>query len=101
MICLRCGYCCKHSFVVIIDDPEQGYDPNDPDCQDNMAVVLGDGTPCKHLRGEKPGEYYCAIHDKPWYKHTPCAKHQQIEQKNSNCRMGEYILSRENQEGRK
>jgi len=56
MICLRCGYCCKKLFVVIIDDPEKGI------IEGNLIANIGDG-PCKHLVGDAPGNYSCAIHD--------------------------------------
>ena len=86
MICLRCGYCCRAYTVVIVDDPEKGI------VEDNLILHDGDGTPCKHLRGDKPGEYSCALHDYPWYKKTPCFQHGQIERSNTNCRIGEYML---------
>lgn len=74
-------------MVVIVDDPTKGIR------EDNLAYHKGQGIPCKHLIGSKPGEYSCAIHDKPWYKKTPCFSHGQIERsKDSPCRMGEYIL---------
>ena len=90
MICLHCGYCCKNYFVAIVDNPKLGI------LQDNIISHLGDGTPCKHLVGTEPGKYKCAIHQYSWYKETPCFGHSQIERKNSNCRMGEYILKRKN-----
>jgi len=87
MICLRCGYCCQHLAVVIVDDPQKGPE------EGNLIVHEGHGVPCKHLQGSRPGGYSCAIHDEPWYQETPCAQHGQIE---SNpwvpCRMGEYVL---------
>jgi len=86
MKCLRCGYCCKNYSVVIVDDPEIGI------TEDNLILHNGDGRPCKHLLGDKTGEYSCAVHDCPWYKETPCYMHGQIELKNTNCRLGEYIL---------
>jgi len=85
MICLRCGYCCKQYMVVVVDDPKRGI------TNDNLKARKGD-EPCQHLQGDKPGEFSCALHDYPWYKETPCFSHGQIEQKNSNCRLGEYIL---------
>jgi hypothetical protein len=85
MICLRCGYCCKNYCVVIIDDPKKGIS------QDNMIVLNGDGTPCKHLIEDNEG-CSCALHDYPWYKDTPCFAHGQIERGNTNCRLGEFIL---------
>lgn len=87
MKCLRCGYCCKNCCVIIIDDPEKGIS------QDNMIAHDGHGTPCKHLTGDKPGEFSCALHDYPWYKKTPCFAHGQIERGNTNCRLGEYVLN--------
>jgi hypothetical protein len=86
MICLRCGHCCKHYMVAIVADPDKGIS------EDNLEVNKGDGTPCRHLKGDKPGEYSCAIHDKSWYCETPCFAHGQIEQGNTNCRLGEHIL---------
>ena len=85
MICFRCGHCCKGYMVVIVDDPEKGI------AEDNL--IARDGTePCKHLLGDKPGEYSCALHNYPWYKKTPCFQHGQIENGNTNCRIGEHIL---------
>ena len=86
MICLRCGYCYKNHCVVIIDDPEKGI------VDDNLIVRDGDGTPCKHLT-EDNEDCSCLLHDYPWYKDTPCFAHGQIEQSNTNCRLGEYILN--------
>lgn len=88
MICLRCGYCCKSHMVVIVDDLDLGIS------EDNMIARMGD-EPCQHLVGDKPGEYSCASHDYPWYKETPCFSHGQIEQGNTNCRLGEWILKQE------
>lgn len=86
MKCLRCGYCCHKYSVVIIDDPEKGI------TEDNMIVHIGDG-PCKHLEGNKPGEYSCKIHNKEWYKETPCFNHGQIEESpTDDCRLGRHIL---------
>ena len=87
MICIRCGYCCQHYSVMIVDDPEKGI------MDGNIIHHKGDG-PCKHLIGNKVGEYSCAIHDKPWYSETPCYNHTQIGKENAVCRMGEFILKK-------
>jgi hypothetical protein len=90
MKCLRCGYCCKTSMVVIIDDP------NGPFEESNFIArnLLEDG-PCKHLLGEISGKYSCAVHDKKWYKRTPCYAHGQIEESNDcECRIGRYIIDK-------
>lgn len=89
MICLHCGYCCQHLAVMIVNDPDKGIQ------EDN--IVLHDGTqgPCKHLRGNTPGHFSCAVHNKPWYEETPCFSHIQIERSpNTPCRMGTYILGK-------
>lgn len=87
MKCLRCGHCCHNYMVIIVDDPKKGI------TEDNLIFHEGNGTPCKHLRGTKPGEYWCAIHHYPWYKETPCYAHGQIESSpDCVCRLGEYIL---------
>ncbi len=87
MKCLRCGHCCKTYSVMIIDDPEKGI------TEDNIIHHEGKG-PCKHLIGDKPGNYSCSIHHYSWYEETPCSSHGQIERRDSNCRMGEYILKK-------
>ena len=93
MICLRCGYCCKHLWVIVVDDPEKGI------TEDNLIEHRGGGIPCKHLRGNKPGEYTCIIHNKKWYKETPCYRHGQIEPSpDTPCRMGVYILKKAQEE---
>ena len=87
MICLRCGYCCHRYMVVIVDDPDKGIK------KDNLISHDGNG-PCKHLEGTKPGEYFCKVHSKKWYKETPCYSHGQIEKNvDCNCRLGEYIIN--------
>jgi len=87
MICLHCGYCCKHLAAVIVDDPEKGLS------EDNIKLHRGNGEPCQHLIGDTVGEYSCGIHDYPWYPKTPCYDYTQIEPDiNTNCRMGEYQM---------
>jgi len=86
MKCLRCGYCCHKYLVVIVDNPSKGL------VEDNIIVHNGDG-PCKHLGGNKPGEYFCKLHNKPWYKETPCFEFGQTEENpDCECRMGRYVL---------
>jgi len=85
MKCLRCGYCCTHYLVPIIKDPKLG------PVEDNIIIQTGEG-PCMHLRGDKPGNYSCAIHHYSWFKDTPCAEFTQVEEKNSECRIGKRIL---------
>ena len=88
MKCLRCGHCCIEYLVVIVDDPNKGI------VEGNLKEKKS-GERCQHLRGDKPGEYSCAVHNRPWYKKTPCFEFTQIEaSKNTPCRMGEYLLKK-------
>jgi hypothetical protein len=84
MICLHCGYCCKHP-VVIVKDPRLG------PVEGNL-VVKGQDERCRHLRGRGPGKYRCLVHGRKWFMDSPCGKHGQVEVKNSKCRIGGYIL---------
>ena len=91
MKCLRCGYCCMNLSVIVVDDPQEGI------IDGNLIPHNGENTKCKHLAGEKPGEYTCNIHNEEWYNETPCYSHGQIEANTKcNCRMGQYILERGN-----
>jgi len=86
MKCLRCGYCCNKYLVVVVDNPDLGISPN------NLIVSKGN-KPCKHLEGKNSGEYSCAIHNKDWYKETPCFLFGQIEKSEEEpCRLGVAVM---------
>lgn len=90
MICLHCGYCCLKLFVPVIIDIDKEM------CgEDNVLVLTGDRTRCPHLKGDKPGEYFCAIHEHDKFKLTPCYAYTQIENGNTPCRIGTYTMERE------
>jgi hypothetical protein len=87
MRCLRCGYCCTHYMVAIVDDPEPG------PVLGNVVGHEGRGR-CKHLVGDEPGKLSCAVHGRSWYSKTPCATHGQVEASSDDpCRMGEFVLA--------
>ena len=92
MKCLRCGKCCRDYAVVVVKNPDIGIS------LDNMHAVPIDG-PCPHLRGDKPGNYFCAVHDRPWYPETPCAAHSQIGRPEAPCRVGDVIMRMEAEGG--
>ena len=88
MKCLRCGYCCKNLFVAVVDDPSKGI------IEGNIIVYDGSHK-CKHLKGNKPGNYYCNVHNEKWYKDTPCYDYTQIERsENDYCRTGKAMMER-------
>ncbi len=95
MKCKRCGRCCIAYDVMIVDDPKQGYRLS------NFKYKPA-GEECQHLVGDKPGEYSCGVHDKSWYKKTPCYDFTQIEHCNAECRIGVYTLQKykEKQDGK-
>lgn len=89
MICLKCGYCCTTTCVVIVVDPEIGIKDGNLKAVNNLKDL------CPHLRGNEVGKYSCAVHDRPWYPLTPCFSHGQIESSPDDlCRMGEYLLKK-------
>ncbi len=57
MICQRSGHCCVEMFVVIRDGGQLRLKPA--------------GVPCPHLSFDGPTAF-CAVHDEPWYKKSPC-----------------------------
>ena len=89
MICLKCGYCCIKYEVIIVNNPELGIK------EDNL-ITKSAGDRCKHLIGDKIGEYQCSIHFYKWYKETPCFAFGQVEEDKSDlCRIGIYTLKKE------
>ncbi len=92
MICVRCGYCCIMYMVVIVK-PEC-VDKPDFKSQDTF-IVKEDPNECPHLSFDEDGRASCTIHDKSWYKKTPCFSHGQIEASpDCECRLGAHILER-------
>ncbi len=78
-------------FVPIVNNPQEGI------TEDNIIIHEGKGVACKHLSGDKPGEYSCSIHDEIWYEETPCARHGQIERNlKTRCRLGVYQMTKSN-----
>lgn len=88
MRCLRCGYCCTTLLAVIVVDPDKGIR------ESNLRGINMLEERCPHLKGDKPGEYSCAIHDRPWYSETPCAQYQS-HWPDQVCKMGDYLVNGE------
>ena len=102
MICLNCGYCCVEYSVMIInpkyidekfdDDIEQILIGLDKNIESDLIIYKESGIKCPHLYNQD-GKLLCKIHNKSWYKLTPCFNHTQIETSNSKCRLGQYIIN--------
>jgi len=92
MICVRCGYCCINYDVVIVK-PEY-IETTDLRNQEHLMIKEG-GKDCPHLTWID-GQAVCEVHDKGWYKKTPCYSHGQIEQsKDCECRFGIFVRQEE------
>lgn len=71
-------------------------DPNIGPAEDNMQPVGYNEESidrCPWLRGDKPGELSCAVHDRPWYAESPCAAYQSHWPDDRPCTLGEYIVN--------
>ena len=91
MICQRCGYCCI-AYDVIVVKPEMVDSVTSIDSllpKDLMHKPSGHR--CPHLSFED-GNANCQIHDKDWYRETPCYEYTQVESSTEDpCRMGAFI----------
>jgi hypothetical protein len=92
MVCLHCGYCCITYDVVIV---LKNLGPRKSVEREENIEYKPTNQRCRHITGNVPGEFLCGIHKFPWYKKTPCFNYVQIERKNTNCRMGEFVLKNE------
>src|SRR6056297_3377445 len=96
MKCLHCGYCCLLYDVIIIN-PEFESEQLDIENEDIKTDVMFQNKPsyqkCPYLV-LTDNKFYCSIHERKWYKKTPCFSHSQIESENSNCRIGEYVKTK-------
>jgi hypothetical protein len=83
--CVRCGYCCFLPWRLIVVNPDKGLSLSNWVCEKNCDK-------CRYLSGEIPGEMSCDVHDRDWYKHTPCAKHTPECDEKGVCIRGQAML---------
>ena len=90
MICLRCGYCCVHLDVAILNPKSIKPDGSiDPECPDPI-IFKPAGLKCPHLRYE--GEMaVCTIHELDCYRQTPCYQFEQFGREDDVCVLGSYF----------
>ena len=94
MICLRCGYCCINSDVIIVKKGVMEIPGDVPvDELDKYLEHKPSGVACPYLSFEGTVAS-CEIHDLEVYKDSPCDRHGQIEGKGAKCRMGRFVLER-------
>lgn len=87
MICLRCGYCCYNSDVIILD---KNNDFNETDIKKYNLSHKPNNNFCIHQTFDlTTKQSICKIHHLKIYKETPCFQYTQIGE--GECRMGNYI----------
>jgi len=100
MICYRCGYCCVNSLVAVVNPKYVICDIIDFDIADtfpeDFLITVDKDNRCPYLEwNEEEDKASCKIHDKKWFKDTPCYRHNSKEEK-SFCRLGQYIMDNKN-----
>ena len=102
MICVNCGLCCYDYVVVIVKKEYINEDIDNmnlhPDGMDALTIKSSN-TPCPYLFWINR-KSRCKVHGKRWYKHTPCFDFGQIEESNTVCRLGEYVLKKRKEDKR-
>lgn len=112
MLCLRCGGCCLHLDIFIVNPlsilSDGSIDPND---QETM-IFKPAGKGCPHLafktasqaafeavfqdgcKNDREGDYaVCTIHHLPCYQATPCQQFEQVGPRDAVCIMSGYFKS--------
>lgn len=92
MICLRCGYCCTHLDVSIVNPlrirPDGSLDPRDS----NPMMAKPAGMRCPHL-AFLDNKAVCTIHHLSCYRGTPCEQFEQFGPQDDICILGAYFRS--------
>jgi len=92
MICQRCGCCCIHLAITIVD-PKAIRPGGQADRQNPPAMIFKPaGQRCPHLilQGELAT---CAIHHLDCYRGTPCELFEQVGPEDAACIMSAYFRS--------
>ena len=96
MICLRCGQCCLHLDIFIVNPSSILVDGSiDPDDQEAM-IFKPAGKRCPHLVFEADCEgdrAVCTIHHLPCYRGTPCEQFEQVGPEDAVCFMSRYLTA--------
>ncbi|VVB70618.1 Uncharacterised protein [uncultured archaeon] len=94
MRCLRCGKCCYHLSIFVINPAsillDGTVDPNDG----GAMIFKPARKSCPHLSIESH-QAICIIHHLPCYQGTPCEQMEQIGPKDAVCIMSGYFRIRE------
>jgi len=96
MLCLRCGQCCLHLDIFIVN-PSSILADGCIDPEDQGAMIFKPaGKRCPHLAslGACEGEMaVCTIHHLSCYRGTPCEEFEQVGPEDAVCIMCGYLCS--------
>ena len=93
MICLRCGKCCLHLDIFVVNPLSILADGSiDPEAQQAM-IFKPAGERCPHLATEPEDSplAVCTIHHLPCYRGTPCELFEQLGPEDAVCVMNRYL----------
>jgi hypothetical protein len=94
MLCLRCGQCCFHLDIFVVNPrsilPDGNINPDDPE-----AMIFKPAQQmCPHLAiiaDSTTNAATCTIHHLPCYRGTPCDQFEQIGPEDAVCIMSGYF----------
>jgi hypothetical protein len=94
MLCLRCGQCCLHLDIFIVNPSsilaDGSIDPDDP--QAMIFKPAGQRCPLLASQAAREGDYaVCTIHHLPCYRGTPCEQFEQVGPEDAVCIMSGYF----------
>ena len=94
MLCLRCGRCCLHLDIFIVN-PSSILANGSIDADDQEAMIFKPaGRKCPHLAHQPDCEgtiAVCTIHHLPCYRGTPCDHFEQLGPEDAVCVMSRYL----------
>jgi hypothetical protein len=98
MLCLRCGRCCLHLDIFIVN-PSSILADGSIDADDQEAMIIKPaGRKCPHLvqqplhqQDEEGSLAICTIHHLPCYLGTPCEQFEQLGPEDAVCVMSRYL----------
>jgi hypothetical protein len=98
MLCLRCGRCCLHLDIFIVN-PSSIKADGSIDAGDQEAMIFKPaGKNCPHLVHQiahqpecKGSIAVCTIHHLPCYQGTPCEQFEQMGPEDAVCIMSRYL----------
>ncbi|OPY54259.1 MAG: hypothetical protein A4E49_01078 [Methanosaeta sp. PtaU1.Bin112] len=94
MLCLRCGQCCIHLDIFIVN-PSSILADGSINPEDQQAMIFKPaGERCPHLAFKPGGSSplaVCAIHHLHCYRGTPCEQFEQLGPEDAICVMSRYL----------